>query len=426
MLLLSLFVWRLGGDREVAVLASLFSISWYGLYRLVSNYHANMLALILIFAAVFVLLKYNSYRGRCLSYFLMFLASITHPITSVFTVIFVSALFLLFLFERERRYVIDSIIVFLSSILSFSFLLGRTKSVLGVIVHSEVFEYNVFHRTLVSMGVFLPITILGFLVLVSVGIRGKRGNARGFALFVVCWSAVSMVASVLFTFFPRFAEFERIMILAPTPILLAEGYFLVQTLRKILSSHISLVYLLSGIMIAVVLSSTFLVYAEASVEFQAFASYSGYQKLQWIVENMDDDMLVFIIYGGGTDSMLVGEVYNYLITAAVGDHYTFLGRVDFFLSFLRMPFLNSRGERYSRMFFKGLKDSGLLDWDVLREYKIIVIDDFYLPHGLPSYYKDLLFDEVYDGVYLWLEAKGDYVLLMLLTRKRDNNRLKCI
>lgn len=158
-LLLSMFVLKFRDDSGTAVLAGLFSISWYGLYRLVSNYHANMLAIVFVLFAAFILLRYTSFEKRCSAYFLVFLASITHPLTSVFSVIFMLAMILLFLFERERRYIVDGILIFLSSVLSFSFLVKRTQFVVGVVASSQFFGFGVSHRVLVSLGVFLPIVV---------------------------------------------------------------------------------------------------------------------------------------------------------------------------------------------------------------------------------------------------------------------------
>jgi len=95
------------------------------------------------------------------------------------------------------------------------------------------------------------------------------------------------------------------------------------------------------------------VYDEVSIHSRSYISYNAYQKLKWLAQNMRTNTpSIFIVYGTGVDSIFVGKLCNNLITATVNDHYTYLGRVDFFLALLRTPFVNARGERFSRMFFR--------------------------------------------------------------------------
>jgi len=194
------------------------------------------------------------------------------------------------------------------------------------------------------------------------------------------------------------------VLLAPSPILLAEGVNFLMSIFRCLPTFrdMSKRFLAIGITSIILVPSICIVYNEASIHFRSYISYDAYQKLKWLAQNMRTDTPpIFIVYGVGVDSIFVGELCNNLITATVGDHYTYLGRVNFFLTLLRMPFVNARGERLSRRFFNNLRSYNLLDWYVLQKYQIIVVDNFYLPHGLPSYYKETLFDEIHDGIYLF-------------------------
>jgi len=198
-LTLSLFVKTVRGGR-VGVLTAFFSLSWYGLYCLTSNYHANMLALTLMLSAAWLLFQENSSKKRYLVYFLVFLASITHPTTLVFALIFVLALVFLFRFDGKKKRLLDAAIIALLSTPSLSFFTKRVHPISGAVVYSEVFVFNILHEIVISMGVVFPVTLIGFITLVNIARKGNWKDVRGYAVFVVCWAMVSMVASVLYIF----------------------------------------------------------------------------------------------------------------------------------------------------------------------------------------------------------------------------------
>ncbi len=401
------FTRKLHNRSLVLVLTGLYVLSWCGLYRMVADHHANMLAMVLFLLAVILLLDDNLTSRRFLvGEFLIFLSSISHPTVSVLTLIFVASCAIIFYIMRDLRYSVMAILTPVAAFPSFLSLVSVSERMMSTginIAYGGVSTGAIF-EVFLMLGVVIPIFLLGFVRLVVMFLKNDVYVNRKFLAFLICWSAFSILSATVCIFLWPHPNIKRFLMLAPTPVLMAEGTdYMLLLVSKVwrrgkIFSRMAIYGIITG---AIICYSFITVYEASAVDFKTFNSPSAYERLKWVASNLRaGNPLVFVMYGAKRDSVYCGELGNNLIIAAVGDHYTYLGRIDFFVSLMRNPFLYLRGERMSARFYQALSDSGLLDWSVLKNCTIIIIEDFYLPHGPPEYYRENLLEEMRDGVYV--------------------------
>jgi hypothetical protein len=423
---ISMMVMKLEESRVRFVLVAVFAPTWYAVYRLGADLHANLLALLLLlFASYFFLLRLSGKSGKLTLFsflFFMFLASFTHIETTIFfAMIFLLTAFLYSVggggakssFLALRKTSIEMFLMIFSLVPSiivyFDHMNGLLEYSGGILVSYSPLSLN---QWLQCLGVLFPIAFLGLLLTFY---RILNKSCRCLDLFAASWASVSLILGILNYALPSIQTFSyRALILFPVPLLTALGletlfYKIPKWFYKSLSP-LSFFRLRQqtlrdlGLLLALtILSSSFFgsmyfVYSGATYDSRIWIQPTTYEKLQWLSANYKPSSKpIFIFnsndeYAGG-----LSDLYDNWVQIVYGDHYSYLGNLDFLLSLSETPFTSATAQIYSRIFIDEMKKDGVFNMPTLLQHSIVILTDFYSDQLTPS---DNAITEIHEGIFI--------------------------
>jgi hypothetical protein len=174
---------------------------------------------------------------------------------------------------------------------------------------------------------------------------------------------------------------ERAIILMPTPLVAAITIPRLGTLKK-MTSQLKGMALISMIIIG----GSALYYANIGHQYyNSYISGSASDSLHYLQSSgaIDVKKSIFIV-SDSPGQAGIGEHNSFWVGAYFGDHYTYLGRLDFLMAGLETPFADDQTAQVSRIFFGGLPINQV------PTMTIIYIQDFNSPAPLPNYFLTFL------------------------------------
>jgi len=394
-----IFIFRKFIDDDSMIFVSwLFLISWFAVYRLGADLHGNLLGLLLVLSASYFFLKLFTEGGgwnRFLMYFLMFLASFAHiEVTIFFTAIFVFSIVLVCwssMIGKLRMFLecLGVVLVILPASILFLWHLMHVYSY-GVVIRSPIGIL----WWVCTLGVTFPVSLTGVWFVLR-RLLFKKCKESPYFIFVSVWASISVIIGLIHYVFPFFGFFsERAIILFPMPFATALGF------KELLKKR-GLSWDSWWKKIRVLATISFIVtIAAAPIFSRVFISHDAYRRTVWLSDHYDSSVLpIFVYYDIDIYSGSLGELYDDWVRAIYGEHFAYLGRIDFLISGFETPFSKDVSIAFSRRVLSKMINAGIWGSDKLFDHPIIIIEDFYLPRPLPSYYMELL-DELYDGVFV--------------------------
>ncbi len=376
-------------DLRATLIAVGAGSTWFGLFRLGSDLHANLLGLVLMLCGTWVFLQMQSenrpHRFRLMILGLVgivFLSSIAHAETTIF----VSATWLLALVAvlwrgliGLQRFLAMFVTVFLSLLPGeIIFLLqqqwtaaplqGRLPAI-PVMLPAAWLLY----LAPTGLGVLVAVPVLYFL-------RRLYMSSR-IILLTFSWLLLSFglgLAQYLSQSITPFAE--RAIILTPTPFLAA---ILIPRLGGFrLTSRIKGVALIS----LIIMGGSTAYFIEVGDRFyNSFISDSAVASLQYLQSSgvIDLEKSIFI-FSDSPDHRGYADHNNAWVGVYLGDHFSYLGRIDFLMAGLETPFTDDQSTQISRIFL------GNLPISQIRNMTIVYITDFNYPDPVPSFSQGFL------------------------------------
>ena len=400
-LIMPLLLWIIGTMIIVAVVrreisdakASLIALgagsTWFGFFRLSSDLDANLLGLVLMLGGTWVFLQTqteaSSQRFALKTLGLggiIVLSSLAH----IETTIFVSATWLLALvLSRWRSLVSLQKFAIMLATISLSLLPGAI-----IFWFQQQWVAGLLQGRLPAISTMSPLTWLlylgpiGLVCLVAVPVilflKQLHISSRIISL-TFSWLVLSLTIGLAQYLDHSITPFsERAVILTPTPFLAAVIIPRLGNFR--LTSQLKGVALISLVMIG---GST-LYYVDIGHQFyNSFISDSASASLHYLQSSgaVDLKRSIFIV-SDPPDERGIAEHNSLWVGAYLGDHYTYLGRIDFLMAGLETPFADDQSAQISRFFLNSLPI------DQVRNMTIVYIADFNYPNPMPSFYMTFL------------------------------------
>jgi hypothetical protein len=376
-------------DARAILIAVGAGSTWFGLFRLSSDLHANLLGLVLMLCGTWVFLQTQTEsRPYRFAFTMMGLAGIIllSSIAHVETTIFISATWLLALgvglwrgLVGLRRFLAMFVTIFLS------LLPGEI-----IFFLQQQWTAAPLQGRLPAIPVMLPAAWLlylaptGLAVLIAVPalyyLRQLYISSRIIAL-AFSWLSLSFALGLAQYFSQSITPFsERAIILTPTPFVAAIVIPRLGGFR--LTSQMKGIALISLIM----MGGTTLYFIEIGDRFySSFISDSAAASLQYLQSSRVLDLRRSIfLFSDSPDHHGYGDHNNAWVGAYLGDHFSYLGRVDFLMAGLETPFTDDQSTQISRIFL------GNLPISQVRNMTIVYISDFNYPDPPPILYQGFL------------------------------------
>jgi hypothetical protein len=371
--------------------------TWFGLFRLGSDLHANLLGLVIMLCGTWLFLQ-TQIEARPHHFPLMmlglvgtiFLSSIAH----VETTIFISATWLLALivglwrgFVGFRRFLAMFVTIFLSLLPGeIIFLLqqqwtaaplqGRLPAI-PVMLPADWLVY----LAPAGLAVLAAVPVLYFLRRLALSSR--------FIALTFSWLLLSFTVGLAQYLSQSVTPFaERAIILAPTPFLAASMIPRLGGFR--LTSQVKGVALIS----LVIMGGSTIYFIEIRDRFyNSFISDSAVASLQYLQSSGAIDLTRSIfIFSDSPEHQGYADHNNAWLGVFLGDHFSYLGRIDFLMAGLETPFTDDRSTQISRIFL------GNLPISQIRNMTIVYISDFNYPNPAPELFQAFL-QPLSNGVY---------------------------
>jgi hypothetical protein len=377
-------------DTRASIIAFATGSMWFGFFRLSSDLHANLLGLVLMLSGTWVFLQTQTeVRSRLLALKTSGLAGIIllATLAHVETAIFISSTWVLGLILSLRRSLVSirKFVTILATI-CLSLLPGAI-----IFWFQQQWVASPLQGRLPAISTMSPATWLlylgplGLVVLVALSVvfylKLMRVTSPLIAL-TFSWLLLSLITGFAQYLDPSITPFsERAVILMPTPFLAALTIPHLGTLRK-LTSQLKGIALISMIIIG---GST-LYYADIGHQFyNSSISDSASASLQYLQSSgaIDVRKSIFIV-SDPPGQPGIGEHNSFWVGAYLGDHYTYLGRLDFLMAGLETPFADDQSAQVSRIFFGGLPSNQIPNMT------IVYIEDFNSPAPLPNFFLTFL------------------------------------
>ena len=400
-LTIPLFLWIVGMLTIVAIVrreisdakASLIALgagsTWFGLFRLSSDLNANLLGLVLMLGGTWVFLQTQTEaRPRQLAFKasalggIIILSSLSH----IETTIFISATWVLALIlSRWRSLVSVQRFAIILATISLSLLPGAF-----IFWVQQQWVAGLLQGRLPSISAMSPLAWLLYLgpvglaclITTAVILYSKQLHISSrIAALTFSWLFISLTIGLAQYLDHSITPFsERAVVLTPTPFLAA---IIIPRLGNFkVTSQLKGVALISLVMVG---GST-LYYADIGHQFyNSFISDSASSSLHYLQSSgvVDLKRSIFIV-SDPPDERGIGEHNSLWVGAYLGDHYTYLGRIDFLMAGLETPFTDDQSAQISRFFISGLPI------DQVRNMTIVFIADFNYPNPRPSFYNTFL------------------------------------
>lgn len=400
-LIVPLFLWIVGTLIIVAIVkkemsdakASLIALgagsTWFALFRISSDLHANLLGLVLMLCGTWIFLQTETEaRPQRLGLKasglggIIILSSLTH----IETTVFISATWLLALVVGLWRSLISiqRFIVMLSAI-SLSLLPGtiifwyQQQWVAGLLQgRLPAIPTMQLATWILYLG---PVGLVSLAALPLVFYLKQLNISSTIIALALSWLLLSLAIGLAQYLDQSITPFsERAIILTPTPFLAA---IVIPRLRNFkLTSQLKGVALIAIVMIG----GSSLYYVDIGHRFyNSFISDSASASLRYLQSSQVVDLKRSIfIFSDPPDQLGSADHSNFWVGAYLGDHYSYLGRVDFLMAGLETPFTNDQSAQISRLFVNGLPISQV------HNMTIVYIADFNYPDPTPSFYARFL------------------------------------
>ncbi len=374
-LTIPLFLWIIGMLTIVAIVrremsdakSSLIALgagsTWFGLFRLSSDLDANLLGLVLMLGGTWVFLQTQTEaRPRQLAFKasalggIIILSSLSH----IETTIFISTTWVLALILSRWRSLV--------SVQRFAIMLATISLSLvpGVFIFwvQQQWVAGLLQGRLPSISAMSPLAWLlylgpiGLVCLITIPVilylKQLHISSR-IATLTFSWLFLSLTIGLAQYLNHSITPFsERAVILTPTPFLAA---IIIPRLGNFkVTSQLKGVALISLVMVG---GST-LYYADIGHQFyNSFISDSASASLHYLQSSgmVDLKRSIFIV-SDPPDERGIGEHNSLWVGAYLGDHYTYLGRVDFLMAGLETPFTDDQSAQISSV----LSSSGGWYW----------------------------------------------------------------
>jgi hypothetical protein len=381
----------------------LFASAWFGLYRITSDLHAQLLSVPLVFIALTFYATGRPGNSKITAPLLL-VASLVHFETTVL----LSGIFLIgkVISERNRKPRMRQLLLLLPllpGVIIYAIHLSNTYQT-GVphIVHDPA-ENSFVSR---AMGYFWPLLIAGvvasLVILRDPDKKNQDSRRTVFVLFVLIWLVTAFLVFYLDYLNPalrnysvRAAVFMPIPLIASMPFLLVEdAYRSMVRKRKLLTVAISATVIVG----ATYANLALLIQTELPVSNRLFMDGEVFDRLQKLKSIGLPDQPIFVYYPEGNSPGGVSEYYDNWLSALYGDHYNYLGYHDDLLSARETSFDDSVSRVISYRFVQKMIDDGVWSSSAISEKPIVVVQDFYKIVNIGASTK---FDQVADGIYLY-------------------------
>jgi hypothetical protein len=385
----------------------LFVSAWFGLYRITSDLHAQLLSIPLVFIA----LTFHAGErpgNRKIIIPLLLLASLVHFETTAL----LSGIFLIgkMISEKNRKPLMHQLILLLpllpGAIIYANHLSNTYQTGVPHIVHDPA-ENSFISRT---MGYFWPLLVAGVVAsLIILRARNKKNqdsNRTFFVLFILIWLVASFLVFYLDYLNPALRNYSvRAAVFMPVPLIASMPFLLVENAYRSMVGKRKLLTI--TIATAVIVGTTYvnlnlLIQTELPVSNRLFMDGEVFNRLEKLKSIGVSDQPIFVYYPAGDSPGGVSEYYDNWLSALYGDHYNYLGYHDDLLNARETIFDDSVSRVISYRFVQKMIDDGVWSSSAISERPIVVVQDFYKIVNIEGSTK---FDQVADGIYLYAPHK---------------------
>ncbi len=395
--------------RELADMnAAMFALGasmWFAFFRLSSDLHASLMALVLMLGGTMLFLHLT----RELNFLRYGIGSIglgavvlVSSLSHVETTLFMSAIWLLTFpiglwrkWAGVRRSLLMATAILVALVPGLCTYLNQLRLTTGPLEGRLPTIPTM--SPIIWLGYFGPVGV-AVLVALPVAYRSNLSSVLStrFGALSICWLTLSLVVGLTqYAYSPLTPFSERAIIMTPTPFL--AGVLLPRIRNLGLASHAKGVALISLIMIG----GTGMYYVGIGhVYYNSFISSSASLTLHDLrsKSSIDSGKSIFVFYEAPVDGGGLAEHDSFWTAAYLGDHYSYFGRVDFLMAGLETPFVDDRSTLISRRFF------GALSLETISGMSIVYLEEFNVPRRLPIYYRSFLIPLV-NGSFLLDQAK---------------------
>ena len=387
---------RIEPDLKLATVVALATPGWYAVYIIVAL-PANLLGLVLILTAVPFFYKSNSIRHpMCVvGLVLVGLASFSHIESTLFFVAIMAIASLAFSAVPRSIALVTAAAALPASVL---YALHLVQLFALTSYSLPVYSLEPFWFWLEIFGPLLPIAAYGLMT----SMTGRRSPLK---IFIIVWTLCSLLIGISQYFNAQTYIFAiRAAAIIPAPILAAVGFIRLRSWANtgrhdLIGLRNVRKWVLMTAFITLIIAWPVTYWVAAYQNERVYLTTSAAQRLQWISGNMKFTTTPIFIYddldelAGGN-----GNLFNNWVGAIVGQHLAYLGRVDYLVQVHETPFSNTASRLISALFMKQIYGSGITNRTSLLEHPIIIVEDFYNPYPLPTYFAGF-FHQVYDGVF---------------------------
>jgi|GEM_PF-6986499 len=385
----------------------LFASAWFGLYRITSDLHAQLLSIPLVFVALTLQATGKPGQSKIIVPLLL-LASLVHFETTLL----LSGIFLIgkMITEKNGKAKVRQLLLLLPllpAVVIYAIHLSNIyQTGVPIIVH-EPAENSFISR---SMGYFWPLVIAGvvasLMILRSNKKQDQDSNRPFFVLFVLLWLLIALLIFYLDYLNPalrnysvRAAVFIPIPLIASMPFLLVDRHYqhMVRR-RKLLPIALSAIVIVVG----TYANLNLLIQTELPVSNRLFMDGEIFARLEKLRSVELADPPIFVYYPEGNSPGGVSEYYDNWLFALYGDHYNFLGYHDDLVNARETSFDDSVSRVISYRFAQKMIEDGIWSPSEISKKSIVVVQDFYKVVNMEASSR---FDQVADRIYLYAPNK---------------------
>jgi hypothetical protein len=352
---------------------TLIALSWFAVFRMGADLHANLLALILIFEAVYNFSKYYDHKSTkhlLIALLCFFISSFTHfEVTLFFAPIIIAASILNQSYKKTMKQVTLMVLTLVPAAMLYYQHTSRLISYGGGVIAGKPFPPLFWF---VYLG---PLAVLSLPGLYFVTSKLKKSNS--FLLSAVfTWGVFSIAVGFLQYAHPSFIIFsERAVMLYPGPFL---AIFAIGETRATKQSLPNMKKIIPLTLIAIVTFS----YVSFST-YNVFLTPSAYEKLQWVKQNYDDQNLILIADDYDDFAGIIGDLYDNWVRAILGaTSHVYLGNVYYLYQGIPTPYFSSVSTQISNKLFATINQEVKSSMNST----IVYINDFNNPRPPPEYY----------------------------------------
>lgn len=386
----------------------LFASAWFGLYRITSDLHAQLLSIPFVFIALTLYATGKPGQSKIIVPLLL-LASLVHFETTLL----LSGIFLIgkMITEKSGRGRMRQLLLILPLLpggMIYAIHLSNTyQTGVPIIVH-EPAENSFISR---SMGYLWPLVVagvVGSLMILRSSMKQDQDSGRTFfVLFVLLWLLIALLVFYLDYLNPALRNYSvRAVVFMPIPLIASIPFLLVDRhyqpmvrKRKLFPIALSAMVIVGG----TYANLNLLIQTELPVSNRLFMDGEVFARLEKLKSIGLADPPIFVYYPSGNSPGGVSEYYDNWLSALYGDHYNYLGYHDDLLNARETSFDDSVSRVISYRFVQKMIDDGVWNPSAISEKPIVVVQDFYKIVNIEASTK---FDQVADGIYLYAPNKA--------------------